>query len=149
MCGVHEASGYGSSPGHRIGLVRADAGFFEKRFLEYLEKEELPYIIVARLTAVVRKLVIHRIPSSAWRVVARGIEVADLEVSLPNWRAVKRRCVCLRQEISERPEARGRRLVDCPGYTYRIVVTSVPYAAEMVTRMYAGRADKRRTGSRS
>lgn len=27
---------------HRIGLVRADAGFFEKRFLEYLEREDLP-----------------------------------------------------------------------------------------------------------
>src|ERR671910_3151685 len=37
---------------HRIGLVRADAGFFEKRFLEHLEHEGLPYIIVARLTAV-------------------------------------------------------------------------------------------------
>ena len=128
-------------PGHRLGLVRADAGFFEKRFLEYLEQEGLPYIIVARLTAVVRKLVIHRIPSAAWRVVARGIEVADVEVSLPNWRAGKRRFVCLRQEILERPEARGRRLVDCPGYTYRVVVTCVPYAAEVVTRMYAGRAD--------
>ena len=127
--------------GHRIGLVRADAGFFEKRFLEYLESQELPYIIVARLTAVVRKLVIHRIPSTAWRVVARGIEVADLEVSLPNWKAAKRRFVCLRQEISERPEARGRRLIDCPGYTYRVMVTSVPYAAEVVSRMYAGRAD--------
>jgi len=43
--------------GQRIGLVRADAGFFEKRLLEYLESQELPYIIVARLTAVVRKLV--------------------------------------------------------------------------------------------
>ena len=31
---------------HRIGLLRADAGFFEKRFLEYLESQELPYIIV-------------------------------------------------------------------------------------------------------
>src|ERR671910_757985 len=117
------------------------AGFFEKRFLEYLEQEGLPYIIVARLTAVVRKLVIHRIPSTAWHVVAGGIEVADVEVSLPNWRAGKRRFVCLRQEILERPEARGRRLVDCPGYTYRVVVTCVPYAAEVVTRMYAGRAD--------
>jgi hypothetical protein len=125
--------------GHRIGLMRADAGFFEKRFLEYLESQELPYIIVARLTAVVRKLVIHRIPSTAWRVVARGVEVADLEISLPNWKAVTRRFVCLRQEISERPEARGRRLVDCPGYTYRVMVTSVPYATEVVTRMYAGR----------
>src|SRR6266571_1076650 len=120
--------------GHRIGLMRADAGFFEKRFLEYLESQELPYIIVARLTAVVRKLVIHRIASTAWRVVARGVEVADLEISLPNRRGVKRRFVCLRQEISERPEARGRRLVDFPGYTYRVVVTSVPYAAEVVTR---------------
>ena len=96
---------------------------------------------MARLTAVVRKLVIHRIPSTAWHVVAGGIEVADVEVSLPNWRAGKRRFVCLRQEILERPEARGRRLVDCPGYTYRVVVTCVPYAAEVVTRMYAGRAD--------
>ena len=31
--------------------------------------------------------------------------------------------------------------MDCPGYTYRLVVTRVPYAAEMVTRMYGGRAD--------
>ena len=127
--------------GHRIGLVRADAGFFEKRLLEYLESQELPYIIVARLTAVVRKLVIHAIPAKAWRLVARGVEVADIEVSLPNWRSVKRRFVCLRQEIVERPEARGRRLIDFPGYTYRVMVTSVPYAAEVVSRMYAGRAD--------
>jgi hypothetical protein len=122
-------------------MVRADAGFFEKRLLEYLESRHLPYIIVSRLTAVVRKLVIHQIPSTAWRVVAKGIEVGDLEVSLPNWKGVVRRFVFLRQEISERPEARGRRLIDCPGYTYRVMVTSLPYAAEMVSRMYAGRAD--------
>jgi len=109
--------------------------------LEYLESQELPYIIVARLTAVVRKLVVHQLPATSWRAVARGIEVADLEVSLPNWKAVKRRFVCLRQEISERPEASGRRLIDCPGYSYRVMVTRVPYAAEIVTRMYAGRAD--------
>jgi DDE family transposase len=127
--------------GQRIGLVRADAGFFEKRLLEYLESQELPYIIVARLTAVVRKLVVHQLPATSWRAVARGIEVADLEVSLPNWKKLKRRFVCLRQETSERPEASGRRLIDCPGYSYRVMVTSVPYAAEVVSRMYAGRAD--------
>jgi Transposase DDE domain group 1 len=73
--------------------------------------------------------------------VGRGVEVADLEVSLPNWKAVRRRFVCLRQEIAERSEARGRRLIDYPGYTYRVMVTSVPYAAEVVSRMYVGRAD--------
>ena len=129
------------APGHGIGLVRADAGFFEKRLLEYLESQELPYIIVARLTAVVRKLVLHQIGRGAWRQVLKGIEVADLEVSLPNWQSKKRRFVCLRQEISERPEARGRKLIDSPGYTYRVLVTNMPYAAEVVTRMYAGRAD--------
>ena len=127
--------------GQRLGLVRADSGFFEKRLLEYLESQDLPYIIVARLTRIVRKLVIHQLPSTSWRAVARGIEVADLEVSLPNWKTVKRRFVCLRQEIAERPQASGRRLIDCPGYSYRVMVTSVPYAAEIVSRMYAGRAD--------
>ena len=37
-------------PGHRIGLVRADAGFCVTAFLEALEARDLPYIIVARLT---------------------------------------------------------------------------------------------------
>jgi hypothetical protein len=31
--------------------------------------------------------------------------------------------------------------MDFPGYTYRVLITSVPYAAEVVTRMYVGRAD--------
>lgn len=38
--------------------------------------------------------------------------------------------------------ARGRRLIECPGYTYRVFVPSVPSAAALVTRMYAGRADR-------
>ncbi|MEZ4246482.1 MAG: transposase [Nitrospira sp.] len=48
-------------PGHQIGLVRADSGFFVTAFLASLDARELPYIIVARLTPLVRKLVIHRI----------------------------------------------------------------------------------------
>jgi hypothetical protein len=127
--------------GHRIALVRADAGFFVKRFIEFLEGRGLPYIIVVRLTPVVRRVVLHRIASAAWRTLAPGIEVADCEASLPNWCGRLRRFICLRQTISQRPEARGRRLVDCPGYTYRVVVSTLPYAAEVVTRMYGGRAD--------
>ena len=128
-------------PGHRIGLVRADAGFCITAFLMALEARDLPYIIVARLTSPLRKLVLHRIPEADWRPVARGIAVADWEASLPAWRGQVRRFVCLRQTLTERPDASGRRLIECPGYTYRVFVTSVPFAAELVTRMYAGRAD--------
>lgn len=126
---------------HTLGLVRADSGFFQTAFLAELEARDIPYIIVARLTPILRKLVLHRLPADAWRRVAPGIEVADAQVALPVWRGQSRRFVCLRQELAERSEARGRRLIECPGYTYRVVVTTVPHAAELVTRMYAGRAD--------
>lgn len=126
---------------HRIGLVRADAGFFGTAFWLFLEARDLPYIIVVRLTSVVRTLVVHRIPEADWRSGARGIAVADATVALPAWHGQARRFVCLRQTLAEHPDARGRRLIECPGYTYRVFVTTVPYAAELVTRMYAGRAD--------
>jgi hypothetical protein len=127
--------------GHRIGLVRADAGFCVTSFFTALESRELPYIIVARLTPLVRKLVIHRIPEVEWQPVTRGIAVADVMATLPAWRGQARRFVCLRQTLTERPAASGRRLIECPGYTYRVFITTVPFAAELVTRMYAGRAD--------
>ncbi len=127
--------------GHTIGLVRADSGFFQTSFLADLEARDVPYIIVARLTPVLRTVVLHRLPEAAWRRVAPGIEVADAEATLPAWRGQARRFVCLRQALVEPPEARGRRLLECPGYTYRVVVTTVPYAADLVTRMDVGRAD--------
>ena len=40
--------------GHQIGMVRADSGFFVTAFLEALEARDLPYIIVARLTPLLR-----------------------------------------------------------------------------------------------
>ncbi|MCS6306485.1 MAG: hypothetical protein H8K07_22905 [Nitrospira sp.] len=56
-------------PGHRIGLVRADAGVCVTAFLTALEARDLPSIIVARLTSALRKLVLHRIPEADWRPV--------------------------------------------------------------------------------
>jgi len=128
--------------GHRIGVVRADAGFVVTSFLAALGARDLPYIIVARLTPLLRKVVVHRIAEADWRPVARGIAVADAMAALPAWRGRTRRCVGLRQALAERPAARGRRLMECPGYTYRVLVTTVPSAAELGTRMYAGRADR-------
>ena len=101
----------------KCGLVRADAGFYETAFLETLEGQDLPYIIVARLTRVVRRMVVQRIPDADWLGVAPGIDVADIQATFPTWRGQLRRFVCLRQTLSERPEARGRRLIECPGYT--------------------------------
>lgn len=126
---------------HKVALVRADAGFFEKRFLEFLESRELPYIIVAKLTPIIRRVVLHSIAQQSWRPIGPGIEVANVERSFPSWQGKSRRFVCLRQEIWQRPQARGKRLFDFPGYSYRVVVTNLTYSAEIITRMYSGRAE--------
>lgn len=47
----------------------------------------------------------------------------------------------VREEIRERPEARGRRLIELPGYTFHTVVTTLAHAPEDVWRFYSGRAD--------
>ncbi len=126
---------------HQIRLVRADVGFCVTAFFTTLESRELPYIIVARHTPLVRKLVIHRIPDVEWQPTTRGIAVADVMATLPAWLGQARRFVCLRQTLTERPAASERWLIECPGYTYRVFLTTVPFAAELVTRMYAGLAD--------
>jgi hypothetical protein len=63
-----------------------------------LEQRTLPYIIMARLTPVLRRLVVHRLPESAWRRVRPGIDVAETMVALPCWKGQERRVVCLRQD---------------------------------------------------
>ncbi len=69
--------------GHQIGLVPADTGFFVTVFLHGLEAWDLPYIIVARLTPLVRQVVIRWIPEADWRPVARGIVIADRMATWP------------------------------------------------------------------
>ncbi len=96
---------------------------------------------MARLTPPLRRVVLHALPETAWRRVSKGIDVAECPPTVPIWRGQPRRFVCLRQALRERPHAAGRRLLECPGYTYQVMVTSLPYAAELVCRMYAGRAD--------
>jgi hypothetical protein len=71
-------------PGRQVAFVRADGGFFFTRFLTFLEQRDLPYLIMARLTPVLRRVVLHRLPEPAWRRVGPGIDVADSMVTLPS-----------------------------------------------------------------
>jgi len=41
----------------RIGLVRADSGFFEEKWLQLLEKLHLPYTVVGRVHEPLRQLI--------------------------------------------------------------------------------------------
>lgn len=120
----------------RIRVVRADSGFFDQRLLEFLENEGLGYIVVARMTAWLKRKVIR---VDIWRELDENFAVGEFRMALSSW-GRERRFVVVRERIREKKGAAGRRLFDVPGYTFRIFVTSLPDKPEEVWRDYNQRA---------
>jgi hypothetical protein len=104
-----------------IGRVRADSGFFDQKLLRFLEEAGLSHIVVARLGRHMK----HKLCGiGGWVAVEGGnYEVSSLRVKLAGW-DVERRFVVFRERIWEEKDAVGRRLLDVPGYTYRVWVTN-------------------------
>jgi hypothetical protein len=123
--------------GWRIRCVRADSGFFDQALLGFLEERGLPYIIVARLTAQVKR----RVQGSAltWRDIGGPYAVSSFTLKLQGWTDT-RRFVVVREQVRDGKAAVGRTLIDVPGYTFRIWVTSRTEDAATLWRDYNGRA---------
>lgn len=119
-----------------VALVRADSGFFDEAILTALEAAALPYAIVARFTSLLQAGV-YGLP---FRPFAPGLEVAELVYQAKRW-ACARRIVVVREEVAVRPAARGRTLLQVPGYRFHAVVTTLTLPPEEVWRTYNGRAD--------
>jgi Transposase DDE domain group 1 len=119
-----------------LALVRADSGFFDEAFLLTLEAAQLPYIVAARFT--------NPLQAAAYRLVFRpfapGLEAAELAYQALRWTAA-RRVIVVREELVQRPTARGRELFYAPGYRFHAVVTTIGLPPEAIWRTYNGRAD--------
>lgn len=124
--------------GHRIYAVRADSGFCDNGFLTYLEREDLPYAVSARFTTKVQWIVGSQVKT--WRRFGPGLDVGETTYLALGWKK-PRRMVVIRETIAERKEARGRKLFDCPGYTFHALVTTLSWPPEDVWRFYNSRAD--------
>jgi len=125
--------------GFAIEALRADSGFFVREFLDELECKRLPYAIAVRTTKLVQHAIVA-LREEQWTRIDRGLEVAETRYLAPSW-THSRRLVVVRERIAERPDAKGRRLFDLPGYTFRTVVTTLELPAIEVWRFYNGRAD--------
>lgn len=122
---------------HPIGLVRADSGFFGGPFLQLLEECGYHYIVAAKLNNVIRQ----RLGGlTNWLNLDPGIAVAEMRYAAADW-GKERRLIVVRQEIAERPAAKGRLLFELPGYRYQIYVTDLVLPAAEIWRLYRGRAD--------
>lgn len=122
---------------HRVGLVRADAGFYDGGFLNHLEAESIPYIIAGMLTVPLRHCITAQ---KTWTTVAEGIDIAEFGYEALKW-GKKRRMIVVRQRADRRPKALGKPLIDVPGYLFHAFVTTLTLPPAEVWRIYNGRSD--------
>jgi DNA-directed RNA polymerase subunit N (RpoN/RPB10) len=121
----------------KIRLLRADSGFFDDKLLSFLEQRLLAYIVVARLTKWVKRAA-QRVEQ--WTALDDCFAVGEFHLQLHGWN-VARRFVVIREREREDRDSVGRRLIDVPGYTFRVFVTSCAKAPEEIWRDYNRRAD--------
>lgn len=122
--------------GWGLRLVRADAGFFEEALLGFLEQRGLAYIVVGRMTRQVKS---HCRRIQEWRALDDDYAVGEFRAQLLGWSRA-RRFVVVRERVREKQAALGRKLLEVPGYTFRVFVTNTEMAGEEVWRRYNGRA---------
>ena len=121
----------------RLYAVRADSGFFVSEFLEDLERRALPYVIVVRMNPLLRRAVAA---IRQWQPFAPGLEAGETTYCAHGWHA-PRRLVVVRELLDERPEARGRKLLEVPGYTFHVLVTTLGHDPVATWRFYNSRAE--------
>jgi hypothetical protein len=119
-----------------LRTVRADSGFFDGHFLDFLEARRLPYVVVARMTSTLKR---HCAGIKDWTVIDEHHAAGEFTVQLFGW-SKARRFVVVRERIRETRAAVGRRLLDVPGYTFRVWVTNRSERPLELWRDYNGRA---------
>jgi Transposase DDE domain group 1 len=120
----------------KIRLLRADSGFFDDKLLSFLEQRLLLYIVVAKLTPWVKRAA-QRVEQ--WTLLDDDYAVGEFLLKLHGW-SVERRFVVIR-ELREGRDSVGRKLIDVPGYTFRVFVTSCIGLPQEIWRDYNRRAD--------
>lgn len=120
-----------------IRLVRADSGFFDDKLLSFLEQRCLPYIVVTRLTKWVQREA-QRVQQ--WVELDANYAVSEFRLTLHGW-TTQRRFVVIRERVRESRASVGRKLIEVPGYSFRIFVTSLDGPPEEIWRDYNRRAD--------
>lgn len=121
----------------RLYALRADSGFFISEFLSDLEARQLPYVIAVRMNPHLRRAVAGL---RQWTPFAPGLEASATTYQALGWKA-PRRLVVVREELRERPAARGRKLIEVPGYTFHVLVTTLAHDPVPTWYFYNSRAD--------
>jgi len=124
----------------KVGLVRADSGFFAEEFLTYFEERKLNYITAVKLFAPIKSEVgSHK----KWVSLKDGIEITEWMYRLPGWKKA-RRMIAVRKDIQKYPKSSGKLLLfdwEQTQHRYSVFVTNLDLPAQQIWKMYRDRAD--------
>jgi len=129
----------------KIGLLRLDSGFYDKKIFDYLETRESP---IDYITAVPMYVTVQRkiVSSKSWLKIEDGIEITEFEYQGDDWEK-PRRMIAVRQKINTRPKATGKQLslfeddMEINGYRYSCYITSLKLSPADIWRLYRQRAN--------
>ena len=125
----------------KVGLVRADSGFYGDDFLKYLEDEKQNnYIIAVRMYPPLKR---ELRSLKSWTHLKDGMEIAEFGYQSLDWEK-SRRMVAVRKNVELLPKATGKLLLfDEPigKYRYSLYVTNLDLPAEQIWLSYKDRAD--------
>ena len=115
-------------------IIRADKGFYDHETIEYLESKKALFVIVARLTAPVKKI----ISTLSYQVYSSGLETSEFMYQPTKWKK-EYRFVVVRRLIPEDPSEQLT-LFSMGKYTYQVLVTDMKLTPLHTWRLYNGRA---------
>lgn len=120
----------------KVGLLRADSGFYTQNILNCLESEKINYIIATRFYPNVKRAVYGL---DDWVSICPGIEVNQMHFAHEQGKV--RRYIIVRKELKHRPSAGGKQLFDDPFYRFSCYVTNMDLPLDEIWNMYNARAD--------
>ena len=144
--------------GKKVGLIRADSGFFGGEIFDYLENyndgKGLNYIVACRFN---NKIKMKLVSQGKWVEVAKGICIAETTYQADDWEK-SRRIVMVRQDPEVRPKAAGKKVSNIRSKSpeqlelfpemaelgksrYSCFITNMTLPAKAIYDMYRGRAD--------
>lgn len=101
-------------------LVRTDKGFYDHTLIEWLERQRARFVIVARLTAPIKRKLAHLRYTSP----SRGIEVAEFRSQPARWPHPSRFILVRRPQPEE--STAQLTLFELGQYHYQVLVTNLP-----------------------
>jgi hypothetical protein len=120
--------------GIRSVIVRTDKGFYDHKLVEWLEDQKAGFVIVARLTAPIKRKLAHLRYVSP----SRGVEVAEFRYQPTRW-PHPYRFVVVRRPKPDEPTAQLT-LFKLGKYHYQVLVTNLRLQPLNLWRFYNNRA---------